>query len=420
MLKRLRDKYLAIILFSFLCVFGAGFINVNTTQAYTNIPSKNIKKIATFKLSHNNSHQGGVVTEKYFVYLDCSDHCAGGGEAVIIDRNNCQLVKKVKLAKRVLSGPSYKWRSDYISLIYRGRRQGCIKLDGKKSRRTSSGCFQPEGAELNSPGSPQGAPANFNGYRFKVAGLYTPTALGVFKDSSTNKIAEFRIPEKYGEPEGVSIDCKTGEVYIDFDKNNPRRALFYKINYKKLQRYTGKQQTSNPVKCSAIGKIDGSSSSGNNSKDKDSSSSGSSASGTAGNHNIPYEQPESPGTDGTVHTNFFGDFQDDGTGCGVYMLLDSIIEILTYGIAILATIGLIVAGITYMTAKDNPSQVIKAKRRIVDIVLGLITYALLWSILNFVLPGGNFNNSTQCGEATSNHGLFDTKPVEIRPVTTEE
>ena len=101
--------------------------------------------------------------------------------------------------------------------------------------------------------------------------------------------------------------------------------------------------------------------------------------------------------DGSVDTNFFGHIQDDSNGCGVFMLLNLIIDILTFGIAIAATIGVAVSGITYLTAKDNEQQTTKAKRRIYEIVIGLVAYAVLYAALKFLLPGG-FNSNQTCAK----------------------
>ena len=83
------------------------------------------------------------------------------------------------------------------------------------------------------------------------------------------------------------------------------------------------------------------------------------------------------------------------------MLLNFIIEILTWGIGIAALVGILIAGIIYMTASGEPEKVIKAKNRIVQIVIGLALYATLWAALNWLLPGGQFTISTQCEKITS-------------------
>lgn len=104
--------------------------------------------------------------------------------------------------------------------------------------------------------------------------------------------------------------------------------------------------------------------------------------------------------DGSVDTNFFGPLQDDNEGCGVYMVLNTTIDILTYGIAIAATIGIAISGIVYLNAKGDQQRTLKAKRRIYEIVIGLTAYAVLYSALNFLLPGGNFNSDKTCEKAS--------------------
>ncbi|MBQ3297163.1 hypothetical protein IJH01_03545, partial [Candidatus Saccharibacteria bacterium] len=65
--------------------------------------------------------------------------------------------------------------------------------------------------------------------------------------------------------------------------------------------------------------------------------------------------------DNSVSTTFFGDIQDDGEGCGVYMILNLILDILTYGIGIAAIIGISISGIMYLTSKGNEANTTKAK-----------------------------------------------------------
>ena len=115
--------------------------------------------------------------------------------------------------------------------------------------------------------------------------------------------------------------------------------------------------------------------------------------------------------DGNVETTFFGNLQDDGNGCGVYTILNFVIEILTFGVGIAAVIGITISGITYMTAGGNEAQTVKAKRRIYEIVIGLAAYAVLWAILSFLLPGGVLNNSPVCKEGVATDSFFTT-PVE--------
>ncbi len=108
-------------------------------------------------------------------------------------------------------------------------------------------------------------------------------------------------------------------------------------------------------------------------------------------------------SEGTVETIFWGSVQDDNEGCGVYMILNLILDILTYGIAIAAAIGITISGITYLTAKDNEQQSLKARKRIINIVIGLAAYAVLFVGLGFILPGNRLNQGSSCS-TTSKSG----------------
>ncbi|MBQ3306355.1 hypothetical protein IJH02_02900 [Candidatus Saccharibacteria bacterium] len=96
-----------------------------------------------------------------------------------------------------------------------------------------------------------------------------------------------------------------------------------------------------------------------------------------------------------VKTSILGDdgcYNDDGKGGGVYDILLIILNILTAGVGVLGVLGLIISGVTYLTARDNEQQVAKAKSRILQIVIGLVVYAVLYLGLQFIIPGGIFGN----------------------------
>ena len=97
-----------------------------------------------------------------------------------------------------------------------------------------------------------------------------------------------------------------------------------------------------------------------------------------------------------VETNLFGTVEDDGSGCGVYTVLNLILTILTYGVGIAATVGLVISAITYLTAGDDTGNTAKAKTRIFEIVIGLLLYAMMWAALNWLLPGGLLNTGSTC------------------------
>ena len=75
-----------------------------------------------------------------------------------------------------------------------------------------------------------------------------------------------------------------------------------------------------------------------------------------------------------------------GKGGAVMGILRLVVEILTVSIGALATVGLGISGIQYLTAGGNEERTRKAKRRIFEIVLGLAVYIVIYAILYFLVP----------------------------------
>lgn len=68
-------------------------------------------------------------------------------------------------------------------------------------------------------------------------------------------------------------------------------------------------------------------------------------------------------------------------------LLASIVNILTAGIVVAGTIGIIWAGRIILTARDNQADIEKAKKRISQIVLGFGAWAVAYAGASFFIPG---------------------------------
>ena len=88
--------------------------------------------------------------------------------------------------------------------------------------------------------------------------------------------------------------------------------------------------------------------------------------------------------EGSVSTAIIGN-----GGCyseGIYGILGLGIDILTLLIGAASVIGLIISGIQYATASGEPATVTKAKRRIIEIVIGIALYGLFYAIMRFLIP----------------------------------
>lgn len=75
---------------------------------------------------------------------------------------------------------------------------------------------------------------------------------------------------------------------------------------------------------------------------------------------------------------------------GVFALLLLAINILTAGIGILAVGGIVYGSILYTSATSNSDQVKKAINVITNVVIGVVAWALAYSFLNYIIPGGLF------------------------------
>lgn len=92
-----------------------------------------------------------------------------------------------------------------------------------------------------------------------------------------------------------------------------------------------------------------------------------------------------------VDTSLFG-CVDGKDGEGIFLVLNVVLTVLTFGVGIVGTVGIVIAGIQYASAKDNEQQVAKAKMRILQIVIGMIIWAVLYTALRWLLP--SFGNGS--------------------------
>lgn len=83
--------------------------------------------------------------------------------------------------------------------------------------------------------------------------------------------------------------------------------------------------------------------------------------------------------------------EDGVENTGAWSLLLTAINILTAGIGVVALGGIIYGAILYISAGGSADQIKKAVGIFTNIVIGVIAYALMYSVLNFLVPGGLFN-----------------------------
>ena len=77
--------------------------------------------------------------------------------------------------------------------------------------------------------------------------------------------------------------------------------------------------------------------------------------------------------------------EEDGEA--VNELLVTVAKVMMGLVVVLAVVGVIISGYQYMMSSGDPAKMAKAKRRIIEIVIGLVVFALMWVGLEFLIPG---------------------------------
>ena len=75
---------------------------------------------------------------------------------------------------------------------------------------------------------------------------------------------------------------------------------------------------------------------------------------------------------------------------------------LLFGYVVAGTIGIIICGFLWMTARDNEAQVAKAKKRMIDIVIGIVAWILLALIANLFIPKDSTKIQSDAGISVTN------------------
>lgn len=79
-----------------------------------------------------------------------------------------------------------------------------------------------------------------------------------------------------------------------------------------------------------------------------------------------------------------------GTGNPIFAYARAIIQFVAGIFGLVAVLMIIIAGFQYMTSAGNPDAIKKAKSRIANVILSIILFALMFAILQYLLPGGVF------------------------------
>jgi len=97
---------------------------------------------------------------------------------------------------------------------------------------------------------------------------------------------------------------------------------------------------------------------------------------------------------GGVDTGIIGCTQsgtgDDIENTGLWGILMLTINFLTAGVGVVALAGIVYGSVLYTSAGGSQEQVKKAMGIFTNVVIGVIAFAGMWALLNFLIPGGVF------------------------------
>lgn len=74
----------------------------------------------------------------------------------------------------------------------------------------------------------------------------------------------------------------------------------------------------------------------------------------------------------------------------IWKILILTLNIMATGVGVLAVLGVVWAAVLYTTAADRADQIKKAKDMILNVVIGIVAFGLMYAFLNFLIPGGIF------------------------------
>ena len=119
-----------------------------------------------------------------------------------------------------------------------------------------------------------------------------------------------------------------------------------------------------------------------------------------------------------IDTLLFGQVCDNCDGGAIFKVVSEVLKFFTGGVVALAVICVIVCGVMIITARDDANQLAKGKRRLLDIIIGLVVYAFMFTIANFLIPGGIVTSTI--GSETSSCPDKPTTPGSSDPGTGDD
>lgn len=78
----------------------------------------------------------------------------------------------------------------------------------------------------------------------------------------------------------------------------------------------------------------------------------------------------------------------DGTACLYNKYINPAINLLSAAVGLIVVAAIIYGGIQYITSAGDPQKAAEGQKRIIEALIGLVAFILLYAVLVFLIPGG--------------------------------
>ena len=354
---------------------------------------------------------GGVVTENYYVFAVYKDE-KSTNFVYFANRSDSKIVNVISGNWKTMGNLYYKWGSKHVRVESSDGKDSCFhetsfkSIDIKNCKTKRAENYGAE--ELTSRGRAQvdnyiyhaGWDSGDASFGQKWYSQRNSNAVFIHKQGTKALVRTLYIPKSVvnGEAKDVSLDG-AGNAYIFFYQTGAvNSAAFYMVNKSSIKLADDKNNNSGSG--SSSGNSGGSSNPGGSGGGGGSGSrSGSGSSGYSGGSSGSSSGGTSTGTDDSkvkltpyqgrqcaVVLAIFCESVEANGEQTILELLAFIAGLFTMGFGTMATISLIWSGYMYLTARENENQIVKAKQRIRDLVLGIIIWILLVACVGLLLP----------------------------------
>lgn len=89
----------------------------------------------------------------------------------------------------------------------------------------------------------------------------------------------------------------------------------------------------------------------------------------------------------------------------------SIVNVLSIGVAIVASITVAIAGMQYMASRGDPNATVAAVNKLTQVGMAIVIFIFGWTLLNWLIPGGVINNSTST--TTTENSPVDPEAIQF-------